>query len=370
MEIAAREYHGLAKPVTGHGYGSRGYGQGSDFPTRAKPVPVPRVPAGFPTFATTGTLRVCDKVQVLLPVSISFKFPRHPSDPTRRLVAIDSLATSPIPIRPPSTHNVYHFSLSRSYTLTTSFQICINSNEVTGRFVVAVVVVVVVAVVVAVVVVTASSRDRLEIDSRCRGRRCAVVAQPTRAVVAVVAQLSCNRLAPSLRPRRATDSRRRCALVAQPTRAVVAPSSRNRLAPSSRGYAVVVRLTRAPSSGHRRAVVTLRHSWTGHAFLRSTLMLSPFSITVPATATTTHLQPCKWLMGHLFQGIAWSLHDDGGGDNNNAGDVRQSSDNTGDSDEATNGNEVITTDGATTRRRRRQGHHIEGDEDTRYRARR
>ncbi|KAH9029166.1 hypothetical protein EDB85DRAFT_2252725 [Lactarius pseudohatsudake] len=89
----------------------------------------------LPGWRTNGR---CVKVDILVPgtlglpeidVFAAFKFPRHPSDPTRRLVAIDSLATSPIPIRPPSTHNVYHFSLSRSYTLTTSFQICINSNE-------------------------------------------------------------------------------------------------------------------------------------------------------------------------------------------------------------------------------------------------
>ncbi|KAH9010527.1 hypothetical protein EDB84DRAFT_1583677 [Lactarius hengduanensis] len=42
----SRDYHGSAIPVTGRGYGSRGYGSGSNFPTRAKPVPVARVPAG------------------------------------------------------------------------------------------------------------------------------------------------------------------------------------------------------------------------------------------------------------------------------------------------------------------------------------
>ncbi|KAH9037132.1 hypothetical protein EDB85DRAFT_2273535 [Lactarius pseudohatsudake] len=74
-----------------------------------------------------------------------------------------------------------------------------------------------------------------------RGSRHGVFARSTRAVVG---------------RRCATDLRRRCAVVVQPTRAVVAPS-RNRLAPSLRGCAVVVRLTRAPSSGCRRAVVTL-----------------------------------------------------------------------------------------------------------------
>ncbi|KAH9019365.1 hypothetical protein EDB84DRAFT_1566108 [Lactarius hengduanensis] len=247
-----------------------------------------------------------------LPPFAAFKFPRHPSDPTRRLVAIDSLATSPIPIQPPSTHNVYHFSLSRSYTLMTSFQICINSNEVTGRFVMAVVVVVVVAVVVAVVVVTASSRDRLApswpslrsrcaTDSRRRGRRCAVVAQPTRAVVAVVAQLSRNQLAPSLRPRRATNSRRRCALVAQPTRALVAQPTRTlvawlcgRRATDSRAIALMDR-PRVPALDSH-AVSIQHHSACDRNNDTSTALETPHrALATPSPVTNA------WLPDFLLQ---------------------------------------------------------------------
>ncbi|KAH9033611.1 hypothetical protein EDB85DRAFT_1890138 [Lactarius pseudohatsudake] len=45
MRIGIGSLHGLAKPVRVTGTGHAGTGQGSDFPTRAKPVPV-----GTPTF--------------------------------------------------------------------------------------------------------------------------------------------------------------------------------------------------------------------------------------------------------------------------------------------------------------------------------
>ena len=67
-----RDWHGSAKPVRVAGMGLPGPGPGGELATRGKPVPVPRVPTGTPSFPNASTRR---RLSHKLPQSLNPSIP-------------------------------------------------------------------------------------------------------------------------------------------------------------------------------------------------------------------------------------------------------------------------------------------------------